>query len=65
MKALALGADAILLGRAARWGLGAFGAGGAQRVLEIMQAELREAMALTGRRNLAMIDRTAVRTDFP
>ena len=37
-KALALGASAVELGRAARWGLGAFGAAGAQRLLEIMQA---------------------------
>jgi isopentenyl diphosphate isomerase/L-lactate dehydrogenase-like FMN-dependent dehydrogenase len=65
MKALALGADGVFLGRASRWGLGAFGPAGAQRVLEIMQQELRDAMALTGRRNLAMIDRTAVTTEFP
>jgi len=63
-KALALGADVVCLGRAARWGLGAFGSAGVQRVLEIMQAELRDAMARAGRRNLAAIDRTAVRTDF-
>ena len=63
-NALALGADVVCLGRAARWGLGAFGSAGVQRVLEIMQAELRDAMARAGRRNLAAIDRTAVRTDF-
>lgn len=63
-KALALGADAVLTGRAIRWGLGAFGPQGAQRVLEILQAELREAMAATGRLDLASIDATAVTTDF-
>jgi isopentenyl diphosphate isomerase/L-lactate dehydrogenase-like FMN-dependent dehydrogenase len=64
-KALALGAKAVCLGRAVRWGLGAFGAAGVQRVLEILQAELVLAMANTGRPSLAALDRTAVRTDFP
>ena len=64
-KALALGADAICLGRATRWGLGAYGAPGVQRLLEIMQAELKQAMAFTGRTTLASIDRSMVRTDFP
>jgi isopentenyl diphosphate isomerase/L-lactate dehydrogenase-like FMN-dependent dehydrogenase len=63
-KALALGADAVCFGRAPRWGLGAFGPAGAERVLQILQNELREAMASTGRQNLAAIDRTTIRTDF-
>jgi 4-hydroxymandelate oxidase len=63
-KALALGADAACVGRATRWGLGAFGPAGVQRVLEILQAELRDSMARTGRRTLAEIDRSAVTTDF-
>ena len=49
LKALALGASAVCLGRVPRWGLGAFGAPGVQRVLEILQAELVLAMAHTGR----------------
>lgn len=65
LKALALGANAVCVGRAARWGLGAFGPAGAQRVLEILQAELRESMARTGRGTVAAVDRTVVRTDFP
>ena len=65
LKALALGAKAACIGRVSRWGLGAYGAPGAQRVLEIMQAELLMAMASTGRPSLASIDRTLVRTDFP
>jgi isopentenyl diphosphate isomerase/L-lactate dehydrogenase-like FMN-dependent dehydrogenase len=65
LKALALGASAVCLGRAPRWGLGAFGAAGVQRVLEILQAELMLAMAHTGRPTLSSIDRTLVRTDFP
>lgn len=64
-KALALGADAVLAGRALRWGLGAFGPPGAQRVIEILQAELSQAMSLTGRSTLASIDPSSVRVDFP
>jgi isopentenyl diphosphate isomerase/L-lactate dehydrogenase-like FMN-dependent dehydrogenase len=65
LKALALGADAVCLGRVTRWGLAAYGPAGAQRVLEIIQAELKLAMAHTGRPNLRSIDRTLVRTSFP
>jgi 4-hydroxymandelate oxidase len=65
LKALALGASAVCLGRVPRWGLGAYGAPGVQRVLEIVQAEFVKAMAATGRNNLAAIDRSLVRTDFP
>jgi len=65
LKALALGANAVCLGRVPRWGLGAYGAPGVQRILEILQAELVQAMAYTGRPTLASIDRTLVRTDFP
>ncbi len=65
MKALALGANAVCLGRATRWGLGAFGIPGAQRVIEMVQAELVAAMAAAGRRSLAELDRTAVRVRFP
>ncbi len=63
-KAMALGADGVFFGRAPRWGLAAYGPPGAQRLLEILQAEFRQAMASAGRRNLAAIDNTAVRTDF-
>jgi isopentenyl diphosphate isomerase/L-lactate dehydrogenase-like FMN-dependent dehydrogenase len=65
LKALALGASAVCLGRVPRWGLGAYGAEGVQRILEIMQGELSQAMAYTGRPSVASIDRTLVRTDFP
>ncbi len=65
LKALALGADAVCLGRASRWGLGAFGEPGAQKVLEMVNAELREAMASVGRASIAEIDRSVVTTNFP
>ena len=65
LKALALGAKAVCLGRVPRWGLAAYGPVGSQRILEIMQAELVMAMAATGRPSLESINRTLVRTDFP
>jgi 4-hydroxymandelate oxidase len=64
LKALALGADAVCFGRAARWALGAFGTPGVQRVLEMVQAELVAAMAASGRTSLADLDETAVRARF-
>jgi 4-hydroxymandelate oxidase len=63
-KALALGASAVELGRAARWGLGAFGAAGTQRLLEIIQQELVQTAAMAGRRTLKDIDKSAVRVNF-
>jgi 4-hydroxymandelate oxidase len=63
-KALALGANAVGIGRANRFGLGAFGAPGVQRVLEIMQRELVQASATAGRSTLASIDKTAVKVNF-
>lgn len=64
LKALALGATAVCVGRVPRWGLAAYGPLGVQRVLEILQAELVQAMAATGRPTLASINRSLVRTDF-
>jgi isopentenyl diphosphate isomerase/L-lactate dehydrogenase-like FMN-dependent dehydrogenase len=46
--ALALGADAVLVGRPALWGLAAAGADGAGRVLELLRDELELALALCG-----------------
>jgi isopentenyl diphosphate isomerase/L-lactate dehydrogenase-like FMN-dependent dehydrogenase len=46
--ALALGADAVLVGRPALWGLAVGGEAGARRVLEILRAELELTLALCG-----------------
>jgi isopentenyl diphosphate isomerase/L-lactate dehydrogenase-like FMN-dependent dehydrogenase len=64
LKALALGASAVGVGRVPLWGLAAYGPQGLQKVLEILQAELVQAMTATGRPTLASIDRTLVRTEF-
>jgi 4-hydroxymandelate oxidase len=64
LKALALGAKAVGLGRVPLWGLAAYGPPGLQRILEILQTELVQAMAATGRPTLASIDRSLARTEF-
>jgi isopentenyl diphosphate isomerase/L-lactate dehydrogenase-like FMN-dependent dehydrogenase len=61
VKALALGAKAVLFGRPPAWGLAAFGAVGVQRVMELIAAETKVAMALVGAPNLAAINRSMVR----
>ncbi len=48
LKALALGARGVLLGRPVLWGLAADGERGVRRTLRMLQAELREAMTLCG-----------------
>ena len=48
LKALALGARAVLVGRPYLWGLAAEGEAGARRVLDILREELRVAMVLSG-----------------
>jgi isopentenyl diphosphate isomerase/L-lactate dehydrogenase-like FMN-dependent dehydrogenase len=61
-KALALGAKAVGIGRSFLWGLGAFGQVGVERVLEILQGELRLVMANCGTQTVAAIDRSYVAT---
>jgi 4-hydroxymandelate oxidase len=60
-KALALGADAICIGRPYLWGLGAFGQAGVERVLDILVRELRIVMQQMGATSLANIRRSSVR----
>ncbi len=55
LKALALGADLVAVGRPVLWGLAVDGAGGVQRVMEILRDELALAMALSGCRSIGEI----------
>ena len=48
LKALALGARAVFIGRPVLWGLAYGGEGGVERVLEILRDEFRLAMMLSG-----------------
>jgi 4-hydroxymandelate oxidase len=60
VKAMALGARAVLVGRPVLWGLAVGGEEGARRVLELLLAELDVALALTGCPRAAELDRSWV-----
>jgi 4-hydroxymandelate oxidase len=60
VKAIALGAVAVMVGRPAAWGLAAEGEDGVAGVLGILRSEIENAMALTGCRTLADIGRQLV-----
>jgi len=59
-KALALGANAVCIGRPYIWGLASFGEQGVDRVLEMLNTELRLAMAGCGTRSLEEITPAAL-----
>jgi 4-hydroxymandelate oxidase len=61
LKALALGARAVLVGRPVLWGLAAGGEAGAARVLRLFRDELDLAMALAGAPTVAGVTRDLVR----
>ena len=61
LKALALGARAVLLGRPVLWGLAAYGAEGVQSVVELIQSGLARDMAMCGKVNVKSLDRTVVK----
>ena len=54
-KALAMGADAVSIGRAYIWGLAAFGQPGVEKVLQMLNAELAMVMGQMGARTVADI----------
>jgi 4-hydroxymandelate oxidase len=60
LKAIALGADAVLIGRPYVHGLAVNGADGVAAVIAILRRELEMAMALMGRASLAALDRAAI-----
>jgi 4-hydroxymandelate oxidase len=60
LKALALGATAVGIGRPYIWGLGAYGQSGVDRVLELLDNELTLAMVGVGARNLREITHASV-----
>ena len=61
VKAIALGADAVTIGRPYLYALGAAGERGVDQLLAFMREGLERTMALTGRRSIAEIDRSLVR----
>jgi isopentenyl diphosphate isomerase/L-lactate dehydrogenase-like FMN-dependent dehydrogenase len=60
LKGLALGADAVIVGRATLYGVSAAGEPGATRALEILQTELRRTMGVLALTDLAEITRDHV-----
>ncbi len=60
LKALALGATAVAIGRPYLYGLAVDGSAGVSRIVQILQTEFEMAMALTGRTSLAAVDRTVL-----
>jgi 4-hydroxymandelate oxidase len=60
LKALAMGAKAVLIGRPYLYALAYAGAAGVARVLEILRTELMMAMALTGRTAIHQVDRSVL-----
>jgi L-lactate dehydrogenase (cytochrome) len=61
VKAIALGADAVSMGRPYLYALGAAGERGVDQLLGFMREGIEHTMALTGRRSVAEIDRSLVR----
>jgi len=61
LKALAFGAQAVVVGRPVMWGLAAYGADGVQGVIEMLQTELARYMAMCGRSNVKMLGRDMLR----
>ncbi|HUD27251.1 MAG TPA: FMN-dependent L-lactate dehydrogenase LldD [Novosphingobium sp.] len=60
VRMLALGAKGVLLGRAWAWALAAEGEAGVAKMLRLVEAEMRVAMALTGTTRIADIDATCL-----
>lgn len=59
-KALALGADAVCIGRPYIWGLGSFGQEGVEAVLQILRDELEMVMGQAGTPNINAIGRSSI-----
>ena len=65
LKAVALGADAVALGRLQGWGLAAGGQAGVVRMLEILEDELICAMALSGLTSMDQVTDKYIVKDMP
>ncbi len=61
VKAIALGADAVSMGRPYLYALGAAGERGVDQLLAFLREGMERTMALTGVRTISEIDRSLVR----
>jgi L-lactate dehydrogenase (cytochrome) len=60
VKLMALGARAVLVGRAWAWAVAARGEAGVRHALDVMKADIDVALALTGHASIADVDRAAL-----
>jgi isopentenyl diphosphate isomerase/L-lactate dehydrogenase-like FMN-dependent dehydrogenase len=65
LKALALGADAVAIGKLQGWGMAAGGVEGLVKTLELLEAEIRMAMALIGVTSIAQLEPSLVEPASP
>jgi 4-hydroxymandelate oxidase len=65
LKALAFGAQGVIVGRPVMWGLAAYGDAGVQGVVEMLQTELARYMGMCGKSSLKALDRTVVKVHGP
>jgi 4-hydroxymandelate oxidase len=65
IKALAFGAQGVVVARPPMWGLAAYGADGVQTVVEMLQTELARYMGMCGKSTLKMLDRTLLKVHGP
>jgi isopentenyl diphosphate isomerase/L-lactate dehydrogenase-like FMN-dependent dehydrogenase len=63
VKALALGAKAVLVGRPVAWGVGAFGARGVERVFAIFAEEMQRVLTMTGVAHVRDVSRSILFRD--
>jgi isopentenyl diphosphate isomerase/L-lactate dehydrogenase-like FMN-dependent dehydrogenase len=64
-KALAIGADAVCIGRPYLWGLAAFGQAGVEAVLELLKTELEIVMRQMGTPSIAQITASRIAANRP
>jgi L-lactate dehydrogenase (cytochrome) len=60
VKLLALGARAVLIGRAWAWAVAARGEPGVRHVLDVIRTDIDVALGLTGHTSVSALDRTAL-----
>jgi len=65
LKALAFGAQGVIVARPVMWGLAAYGDQGVQGVVEMLQTELARYMGMCGKPNLKALDRTVLKVHGP
>jgi glycolate oxidase len=65
VKAICMGADWVGLGRLYCYGLAAAGAAGIERVIELLEEEMKEAMGLLGVTSLKQLDRSYIAPGMP